>query len=46
MGLEVYGPHPDRAVDIEALIASGRIQLQKKNNRPLIKETIIIKKIY
>lgn len=44
-GLEVYGPHRDRSVDINTMVASGRISLQK-NSGSLISERIEIKKSY
>jgi hypothetical protein len=41
-GLEVFGPHEDRAVGMEALLRSGRISL--KENETLVTEKIKIMK--
>jgi len=46
-GLEVYGPLKDRSVDIESMVASGRISPKEKNRPSIteqIKEKIIIEK--
>ncbi len=43
-GLEVYGPHNDRSVDVESMVRSGRINLQL-NKLPIINEKIEIKYI-
>lgn len=44
-GLEVYGPHSDRSVDVETMLRTGRVRLDTKQES-LITEEIQVKRYY
>lgn len=44
-GLEVYGPHSDRSVDVESMLRTGRVRYDSKQT-PLITEEIQVKRYY